>query len=161
MAGPYWIDAGVLITAKNKQYGFDLVPGFWIFIETQLRSGVVRMPKIAFEEITNGNDELARWCKERRNVGYFCVRSGQREVQERYETIANHVVSVYKPHHAAKFLSGADGWIIAHALASHGYVVTDENRRYPSKVKIPIVARAMGATWKSLFTMCNDLKASF
>jgi predicted transport protein len=161
MAGPYWLDAGVLITAKNKYYSFKLVPSFWAFLEVQLKLGTVRMPKMSFQEITDGNDELAKWCKERRNIGYFCVKSSHRDVQSRYEVIAEHVAKKYKPHQVAEFLKGADGWVIAHALESHGYVVTDENRRYPSKVKIPIVAKDIGGTWKTLFDMCKELNASF
>jgi hypothetical protein len=160
MTGPYWIDAGVLITAKNKHYGFKLVPSFWTFLENQLKLGTVRMPKMSFQEITDGNDDLAKWCKDRKAIGSFCVKSN-RDVQERYKFLAEHVFSTYKPHQAGDFLKGADGWLIAHALESHGYVVTDENRRYPSKVKIPIVAKALGATWKTLFDMCKEMNASF
>jgi len=43
----YWIDAGVLITAKNGVLDFELSPKFWIFIDQHVESGQVRMPRLA------------------------------------------------------------------------------------------------------------------
>lgn len=157
----YWIDAGVLIMAKNRHYGFDLVPKFWTWIHGQLEVGTVRMPKIAHQEITDGNDELAKWCKERKALGFFCVRP-DRKVQERFGTIADYVCGKYKQHQAAEFLRGADGWVIAHALETQGFVVTEENLHHnKSKIKIPTVAKALHAPWKTTFDMCRDLGAKF
>ncbi|HEY1307711.1 MAG TPA: DUF4411 family protein [Vicinamibacterales bacterium] len=157
----YWIDSGVLISAKNGLYSPDLVPKFWSFLEEQLKSGAIRMPKMAYDEITDGNDDLAKWCKARKNVGFFCVRA-DRQAQERFSEVANHVCASHKPHAAADFLKGADGWVIAHALATGGYVVTEELRNsYRSKVKIPIVCKALRAPWKATHEMCKELEAKF
>jgi hypothetical protein len=137
------------------------VPKFWIWIDGEIQKGTVRMPKIAFEEVVDGNDELAKWCRVRKGVGYFCVKPGK-NVQERYNAIADHVYTSYKPHQAAEFLKGADGWIIAHALESQGFVVTEENVAHNrSKVKIPTVCKAVHAPWKNTFDMCNELNAQF
>jgi Domain of unknown function (DUF4411) len=162
MAAPiYWIDAGVLIMAKNRHYGFDLVPKFWTFMHKELASGRIRMPKLAFEEVTDGNDQLVKWCKERRGIGYCCVRP-DRNVQERYSKIAGHVCEKYTPHQAAEFLKGADGWLIAHALETEGFVVTEENTQHnKSKIKIPTVAKFFHAPWKNTFDMCKELGARF
>ena len=158
----YWIDAGVLISAKNGLYAMELVQKFWTFIEAHLTAGTIRMPKMCFDEVTDGNDELARWCKQRRNIGYFCCKSSGRDVQDRYGAVAEYVARNHKPHAAADFLKGADGWVIAHALATSGYVVTEELRnQYKSKVKIPIVAKAMRAPWKATHQMCKELGARF
>jgi hypothetical protein len=157
----YWIDAGVLITAKNRHYGFDLVPKFWIFMHGQLDRGIIRMPRIAYEEVTDGNDDLAKWCKERKKIGYFCVKP-DRAVQDRYKLIADYVYEKYKSHQAAEFLRGADGWIIAHALESNGFVVTEETtNHYKSKIKIPAISKVMDAPWKNTFDMCKELHATF
>jgi len=157
----YWIDSGVLIQAKNGSYGLDLVPKFWTFMEAQLKAGTIRMPKMCFDEVTDGTDELARWCKQRRSIGYFCCKS-DREVQERFRTVAEHVMSNHKQHAASDFLKGADGWVIAHAIASGGFVVTEELRnKYKLKVKIPIVSKAMRVPWRATHEMCREMKASF
>ena len=154
----YWIDSGVLIGAKNGLYAPELVPAFWTFIETQLKNGNVRMPKKCFDEVTDGNDWLAKWCKQRKNVGHFCCKSSARDVQQHYATVAAHVMNKYPQHAAAEFLKGGDGWVIAHAAASGGFVVTEELRnKYKSKVKIPIISKDLRVTWKATHEMCKEL----
>jgi hypothetical protein len=157
----YWIDAGVLITAKNGHYGFNLVPKFWAWIHGQIESDVVRMPKLAYKEILDGNDELARWCKDRKGLGSICVKA-TKPIQDRYDQIANYVYGKYTAHQAGEFLRGADGWLIAHALETHGFVVTEENVRHNvSRIKIPTVAKALSAPWKNTVDMCKELGAAF
>jgi hypothetical protein len=159
----YWVDASVLITAKNGHYSFDLVPKFWNWLESNLKDGAIRMPHMSYEEIMKGNDELTSWCKHKKSVGHFCVRPSK-GVQERYTFVAEHVQSTYgnKPHQVAEFMKGADGWVIAHALDTHGVVVTDENREHnKSKIKIPIVCKALSVTWRNTVDMCKELGAKF
>jgi hypothetical protein len=159
----YWIDAGVLITAKNGHYGFNLVPKFWSWIHKQIESGIVCMPKIAYKEIIDGNDELARWCKDRKGLGggNFCVKAS-RDVQGRYTEISNYAYENYKLHQVSEFLRGADGWVIAHALDSHGFVVTEENLKHnQSRIKIPTIVKALNGTWKTTVDMCKELGAAF
>src|SRR5262249_44724080 len=122
-----------------------------------------RMPKMCFDEILAGNDDLAKWCKERKNIGHFCCTSNK-EVQTAYRRVANHVAAEYsdKPHAIAEFLKGADGWLLAHAMATGGFAVTEELRNpYKSKIKIPIVAKQLNCPWKSTPEMCKELKADF
>lgn len=159
--GIYWIDAGVLITAKNGLYGFELVPKFWPWLQEQLTIGTVRMPRIAFEEVTDGNDELAKWCKLRKSIGHFCVKENK-NVQERYGTVAEYVNQKYTPHQVAEFLRGADGWLIAYALETQGFVVTEESTKHnKSRIKIPTVSKALSAPWKTTADMCKELGAKF
>ena len=154
----YWIDSGVLISAKNGLYAPELVPAFWTFIETQLKNGKVRMPKKCFDEVTDGNDWLAKWCKQRKNIGHFCCKSSDRDVQRRFSVVAEFVISNHPQHAAAEFLKGGDGWVIAHAAASGGFVVTEELRnKYRSKVKIPVVSKALRIPWKATHEMCKEL----
>lgn len=157
----YWIDSGVLITAANGHYGFDLVPKFWTWIHEQIATDIVCMPKLAYKEVTDGNDRLAKWCKDRKGLGSICVKASP-EVQRRYDDIANYVYGKYRPHQAAEFCRGADGWVIAHALETHGFVVTEENIKHNvSKIKIPTVAKEVDAAWKNTVDMCNELGARF
>lgn len=154
----YWIDSGVLINAKNGLYAPELVPAFWTFIEAQLKSGNVRMPKKCYEEVTDGNDWLAQWCKLRKNIGHFCCKSSDRDVQRHFAEVAEYVMANNKHPAAAEFLKGGDGWVLAHAAASGGFAVTEELRnKYKSKVKIPIVAKGMRIRWKATHEMCKEL----
>lgn len=163
----YWLDGGVLITAYKGVYAPELVPGFWSFIDAQLRLGTVRMPKMSWEEIADGNDGLAKWCKDRRSIGHFCVKACDCPDVEKYQTlIADFVIANNSQQAAADFLRGADPWVIAYALATGGYVVTEELRRaYKSKIKIQHVAKAKNApfrvTCKNTREMCIELGARF
>lgn len=153
----YWIDSGVLISAKNGFYSPELVPAFWTFIETQLKNGNVRMPKKCYDEITDGNDWLANWCKQRKNIGHFCCKAN-RDVQEHYSAIAAHLMAEHSQHAAADFLKGGDGWVLAHAAESGGFAVTEELRnKYRSKIKIPVVAKTLRIPWKATPAMCTEL----
>jgi hypothetical protein len=153
----YWIDSGVLISAKNGLYAPELVPQFWTFIETQLKGGNVRMPKKCFDEITDGTDDLAKWCKQRKNIGHFCCKAN-RDVQHHFSIIAAHVYTNHKQHAAAEFLKGGDAWVMAHAAATGGFVVTEELRnKYKGKVKIPTESKALRIPWKSTAEMCKEL----
>ncbi len=156
--GIYWIDSGVLINAKNGLYAPELVPDFWTFIETHLRNGNARMPKKCFDEVTDGNDWLVQWCSRRKNIGYFCCKSPDKDVQQRYGAVVEYVMKHHSPHAAAEFLRGGDGWVIAHAAATGGFVVTEELRnKYKSKVKIPTISKGMRIPWKATHEMCKEL----
>ena len=67
-------------------------------------------------------------------------------------------------HHIDKFLSGADTWLIAHAMEDGGAVVTQEERskkHETTPIKVPNVAKAMRATWCDTYDMLERLKARF
>lgn len=158
----YWIDAGVLIEAQRRAYPMAMLPQFWQFLHMQLEAGTVRMPRIAFEEITDAGrgDELAQWCKARKKLG-LCMPE-TKAVQARYGQIATHVQAKHPAQHARDFLNGADGWVIAYAFATQGIVVTQENERsYRSKVKIPTVAKFFTVPHCDTYKMLAALRADF
>lgn len=158
----HWLDAGVLIQAKNRYYQFGLVPQFWEFLDAQADIGTIRVSKLVYDEIMNGDDDLSAWCKRRKTRG-FCV-SPTKAVQEHYGKVVAHVNghAKYKSHHVAEFLKGADGWVIAHAWEGKGIVVTEElTTGSTSKIKIPTVAKAVGVSWCNTFDMLKTLKAKF
>lgn len=162
----YWIDSGVLITAARGPYRFKMIPQFWQYMHTQFESGVLQMTRIAYEEITEEgyDDDLEHWCKSRKKYG-LC-KNETKSVQERYATIANYLETdpkyQRKPELVRDFLSGADGWTIAHAMSSNpsGIVVTEEIERAPKgKIKIPNVARVFDVKCLSLSQMLERLDA--
>ena len=156
----YWIDAVVLIQASNAYYPFERVPNFWTFISQQLEAGVIKAPRIVWQEITAGNDALAQWASQRREKG-LCV-AASKEVQSHMGAISAHVVEKYKPHQANEFLIGGDAWVIAHALESRGTVVTQESvRSHKAKVKIPTVCKVLNVRCVDTFVMLKELGARF
>lgn len=152
----HWMDANVPIQAKNGPYDFDRVPQFWSFIAEKIDSGEIKSPKFVYDELTKPNDRLAEWCKNRKNTGLRTT--ADKAVQEAYCRIADHVQNNYTYHQAAEFLRGADGWVIAHAMADGGIVATQESERSKkSKVKIPTVCRHFGVPCVTTYEMLANL----
>lgn len=148
----------VLIQASNAYYPFHRVKKFWVFISEQLQTGKIKAPKIVWQEVANGNDELAEWVKQRRQTG-LCT-TANKSVQAHFATVSEHVYGKYKPHLAAEFLKGGDGWVIAHAMATGGTAVTEEtDKSKKAKVKIPTVCKDLNVRCVDTFTMLEELEA--
>jgi hypothetical protein len=159
-ANLYWLDANVFIQAKNGPYSFKLVPQFWVFIAEQLEQGCIRSSKMVYDELIDGNDDLAIWMKQRREKGLR--HPGDQAVQQRYTLIANYTAANYKSHQSAEFMMGADGWLIAHAMDGNGAVVTQESdRSHKSKIKIPTICKVFGVPCINTYQMLNALGANF
>ena len=58
------LDANVLIDANRDYYSIERVPEFWEWLVHQGQSDSVKVPLEIYEEIKDGNDELAKWAKE-------------------------------------------------------------------------------------------------
>lgn len=156
----YWLDADVYIQAKNGPYPFELVPKFWAFLAEQLDYGTIKSPKMVYEEITAGDDLLSKWAKRRRSSG-LCAKT-TKDVQDCFKKIANHVHTKpsYRPQQAIVFLNGGDGWVIAHAMATNGIVVTQESdKKKSSKIKVPTVCRDFGIKCINTYEMLRLLGA--
>ncbi len=64
----YLLDANTLIQAKNEYYGFDLCPGFWIWLGQMNTHKRVFSVKQVCDELERGNDDLAAWAAERKDA---------------------------------------------------------------------------------------------
>ena len=89
----FWLDADVFIESKNGLYGFDLVPGFWQLLDQKANEGVIASSTMVYDEIVTGNDDLASWARERRNMGLFV--EPDEPVQATLREIADFVVVVH------------------------------------------------------------------
>jgi hypothetical protein len=155
---PYWIDADVLIQAINLYYPFKRVAKFWVFLSQQVEAGVIRSSRLVWQEVCAGDDELAEWLSNRRESG-LCV-SASRATQAEYAQISEYVFNTYRPHQAAEFLRGGDGWVIAHAMETSGTVTTQESAKSKkARIKIPTVCKALGVRCLDTFRMLDELKA--
>ena len=116
---------------------------------------------LVYNEIAvGGPDDLAEWAKQQRGNGFF-IEPDQR-VQAAYGAIAQYVTKSFPRHHADAFLNKADPWMIAHAMAHGGQVVTFERREPNSrKPKIPDVADAFGVVSTNMWRMLRTLGAQF
>ena len=60
----YLLDANVLIDANRDYYPIQRVPEFWDWLQNTGENGNVKIPLEVYEEISDGNDELANWAKQ-------------------------------------------------------------------------------------------------
>ena len=157
----YWIDSNVFIQAANGPYGFDIAPGFWVALDNLTASGRIVSSSTVYDELLKKDDEVAKWARERRTATALFVEPDE-GVQTAFQEVAQYVQSEYATNQAAKFLSGADPWLIAHAMASDGKVVTQEARVGDDsiKVKIPNVCDFFEVESLNVYEMLRELGVS-
>lgn len=155
----YLLDANVLIDANRDYYPLSRVPEFWDWLVYQGKSGHVKMPIEIYEEIKEGNDDLAEW---------IC----QDEVKEALlldEEVEPAVVSDVIDDGYAPDLTddqvesiGRDPFLIAHALhrSEERSVVTTEvskpNRQRQNR-KLPDVCEDFGVKSFNTFEFIRAL----
>jgi Domain of unknown function (DUF4411) len=162
----FWLDADVLIQSKNGLYSFEIAPPFWSFLDEQVRIGNICSSTKIYDEILkreDKGDKLTLWAKNRKTSGMFAVPP--RDVQKTYGQIADYTLEKYSQRRAkaAEFLSGGDGWIIAHAKCAGGTVVSHETRVDRSSLtpKIPNVCTQFGVPCIGLAEMLTKLNFKF
>jgi hypothetical protein len=131
---------------------------FWNYLSRKVDEGIVQCPKMVYDEIVKGNDELATWFKEREHRGLAVHASD--EVWEALTEIGTFVVGRWKDRKSRSFLNGADAWVLAlaKAMGKDGVVVSHEStRKQETIVKIPAVCSALGIEKISIFQMLNRL----
>ena len=136
----YYIDADVLIRAKNHHYGFALCPGFWEWLRTANQGTLVYSVEAVRRDLVErfgGEDELKEWAKSR-GVAFFLPPADSELFS--LQAISELVRTRYQESAVSDFLQASDSWLIAQAKASHGIVVTHEQPAPNSKrIKIPDV----------------------
>ncbi len=158
----YLFDANVFIQAKNLYYAFDICPGFWDWMDHVTKVEVGSIVPVC-DELRKGGDELARWANARRTKPWF-LKIDDANTQNAMAAIAKHVASgKYRPEAQAKFLSGADPWLIAKAQAIGAKVITHEQSAPDaiSRVPIPDVCKAFGVDWGPPYDVLRAMAASF
>lgn len=153
----YWLDSDSLIQTKNGPYGFDIAPSFWSFIKDKLNEGIVSSSLMVFSELEKGDeDDLLKWTRERKDEGHF--PEPDEEVQEAFRQVAEYVNGNYPEYQSSVFLTGADAWLIAHAMAKGGIVVTFEvSAPNSQRPKIPDVARHFDIETQNIYQMVRTL----
>ena len=119
-------------------------------------------PIQVYQELLDGQDEIVNWARERKNSGMFVDPSIT--VQKEVRGVVSYVVRSYPDNQARRrFLRRADPWIIAHAIAEGGVVVSLESRVRPSsqQVKIPNVCDQYSVKCINTYDMIRQLGASW
>jgi hypothetical protein len=129
----YLLDTNVLIDAHRDYYPIERVPEFWGWLVYLGAQGKVKIPLEMYEEIKQGNDQLASWAKQS-EVGSALLL--EEEVNEKNVSM---VIDVgYAPDLTDEqvIALGRDPFIIAYALVDNANrcVVTTEVSK-PSKTR--------------------------
>lgn len=121
----YCIDTGTLILSWHFWYSHETHPTFWLGLEDLARTGKLKIPEQVLDEISEKDDELSEWCKNRKDV---LIYEATDETEERYRTLVN----TY-PHLAGRLGMGesyADLYVVAVAIVNDATVVTTEDRAF-------------------------------
>lgn len=157
----YLLDANVFITAKNVHYDFDVVPGYWDWIdEAASTNRAVSIDRVA-SELKAQKDDLSQWAGLRPTL----FRKSTDQIAPALTSVAQWAVAQerFRPAALATFLSSADYYLVAHALAYGDTLVTHEVPAPLSQtnVKIPDACRGVGVAYVNPFVMLRRERARF
>lgn len=156
----YVLDANIFIDAKNRHYGFDIVPGFWDWLIEQNAAGILCSISEVKAELEEKQDELTAWA--RNNAGLFLPVD--QAVQPSLQQLANWANSGwFKPAAVSKFLDDADYPLVAYAHA-HSHTVVTHEKSSPdatARILIPDACTALGVPSIDPFTMLRAEGAKF
>jgi len=157
----YLLDSNTYITAKNFYYGMDFCPAYWDWLDQQFSLGIVASIDMIGKELKAGNDELAKWVKER---PHHFIANDDEETQILFAEIIGFVMAGdYSAASRDAFLDKGDPWIIAKAKAIGATVVTHEALLPPNttRVKIPNVCKKFEVPCMNTFQFLRELSAKF
>lgn len=135
----YILDTNFFIDANRLHLPIGHNPAFWNWIVDLADNGTISIPKTVYDELLKGNDDLSRWVNEHKEplvddaAAFKTIRN---VMQDGYGAIDEVTIERLK----------ADPWVIAHALAVNGRVVTGEkvgNQTAPHNKKIPSVCQTL------------------
>ena len=142
--------------------GFDIAPTFWELLDGLVADGRIASPARVYDELLDGQDELLAWARTRKASGLFVEPDGA--VQVSFREIVEYVGTHYRPiRETQRFLDKADPWVIAHAHAGGGKVVTLEQQvpNISRIVKIPNVCDHFGLESINTYQMLRELGVSW
>ena len=158
----FWLDSNIYIATGYRS------SEFWRLLDIFVPAGRISSPAEVYDELNRKlrrSDSRRTWIRERRNSHFTAANES---VQAQFSRVSDYVRGRYTSLQSDEFISGADPWLISHALASGGSIVTNEtpsqepnpNRNtglIDTKVKIPNVADHFGVETISLPTMLGAL----
>ncbi len=158
----YLLDANVLIDANRDYYPLERVPEFWEWLENAAGNGHVKIPLEVYEEIKEGDDELAIWAKQER------IKTALRFQEEVEVSLVSRAID---QGYATDLTDdevekiGRDPFLIAYALKDAGNrcVVTTEvskSSRSRANRHLPDVCRDLGIACYHTFEFLRALNFS-
>jgi len=149
----YLIDSNCFIQPKNDYYGFDFCPGYWDWLDQQNKLGVVYSIENVASELRRGNDELAEWSKQKDASFFLPTDNPTLSSMTQVVTWVNSANAGFRSEAIPIFMSGADPFLVAYALA-HGHTVVSHERLNTNQkrnIKIPAVCQHFGVPHITVF----------
>ena len=148
----YLLDSNIFIQAKNLHYGMDFCPGFWDWLVKANDNGRVFSIEKIENELVAGDDDLAKWARERGQEFFLPPDEKMTDVlpevsawvkRQKYQESAHNL-----------FFQSADYYLISYAKA-HGHAVVTHEILSDSarKIKIPNVCIGMQVRCLTPFEM--------
>lgn len=159
----YYIDTNCFIEPYNKFYPFDIAPAYWDFILMNCDRGNSVVIDQVRDEVYKKEDGIKQWLKKEFKSS-FVASSVPEVIQVHNEILAWVSDSGRFTENAIKtFGNVADPWLIAHAKAFDGILVTLEqpDPKARRKVFIPEVCKALSVSWISLFEWLRRMQFQF
>lgn len=156
----YLLDANVFIEAKNRHYSFDFCPAFWDWLDQSGRSGGVLSVEQVGDELRAGTDELAAWVVTKGHEYFLPLDAA---VTAALPAVSGWAMGQgYEPAAVNAFLSDADYWLVAFALA-HGHTLVTHEIASASrkKIKIPDACLGLGVRFSNPYQMLRNERARF
>lgn len=165
-APSYLIDSDVLITAKNSYYAFGICPGFWSSLLHGHSHGHLHSIDRFRQELLRGrrDEDLVQWVRESVPGDFFLASDGD-EIVAAYGRIIRWATDnpQYRDAAKARFTGGADGWLVAHGMATGKTVITNEESSPNSlnKIKLPDACHAFSVHCDNTFSMLHRLGVQY
>ena len=152
----YVFDANILIRSSRIDFAEDNdeFNDFLDWIFNLIQKDVIVFPERVYDEISSGKDLLAEWCK--KNIKKYKTDDSLaapylQKVIEAYEATDSKVIEIIKN----------DAFVVTHALACDGTVVTYEKESKATSAKnkrIPSICEVLGISCIPLPTFIWRLK---
>ena len=158
----YLLDANVLIDANRDYYPLQRVPEFWEWLENSGINNQVKIPLEVYEEINEGNDDLANWTKQKEIKAALCFQE-EVDVSSVSFAIDNGYALDLTDDEVEEI--GRDPFLIAYALINiqNRSIVTTEVSK-PSRKRanrhLPDVCRDLGVNCCNTFQLLRSLNFS-
>ena len=162
----YLIDSDVLITAKNRYYGFDICPGFWDALLRHHEQGALFSLDRVRQELLAGRDEdeLVQWASQVTPADFY-LSTHEANVANSFTEVMLWAQQNPQFYDAAKakFATGADGWLVAYARVHGHTIVTNEQPRPQARneIKLPDACVQFGVEFQDTFAMLKALRVQF
>lgn len=158
----YLLDANTLINANNQYYPLERVPEFWAWLLDQGDKEKIKIPIEISEEITNGNDSVAKWLKDKEHAEKLILDEGVEVVNLQKITEQGYGPNVTD---IELIEIGRDPFLISAALKdiNNRTVVTEEPSRPSCKRqnrRVPDVCNQFNVKWCNSFSLIQLLNFS-